>query len=265
MRAISHRKLPRRLPRVLDVKEVEAIIAAARTPFERVIPEVLYATGVRVGEFVKIRVENVDSAEHIIKVVNGKGGKDRYVLYGSHAARAIAEYQAWKGPSASGYLFESPARGVGHFQVDGKSWIAQFYTRDGRLHRVSLGRNSALAFPTEQAARAAFAKMAAKFPEALEPAARRPAGPYGTRRIHVLVQELGRRAGVKGVHPHSFRRAMACHMLANGGDLRAIQTLLGHATLSTTMIYTTLTNEKLQEIHERCHPHAKSADTPKED
>jgi len=91
---IAHRKMPKRVPRVLTIDEVEALIAAARSPVERLVVEVLYATGVRVSELVNIRLENIDFAEHVILVKKGKGSKDRYVLYGAPAARAIAEYQA---------------------------------------------------------------------------------------------------------------------------------------------------------------------------
>ena len=59
---------------------------------------------------------------------------------------------------------------------------------------------------------------------------------------------------------------MACHMLSHGADIRSIQELLGHTSLSTTMIYTTLTNQDLKRIHDKCHPRAQgdSIDDEKE-
>lgn len=97
------RKSPRRLQRLLTVEEIERLIAAAETPFERAIVEVLYATAVRVSEVVKIRLEQVNFASQIITVRKGKGNKDRIVPFGEHARAALCVYLAER---AEGFLFE---------------------------------------------------------------------------------------------------------------------------------------------------------------
>jgi site-specific recombinase XerD len=114
MLQIAHRKLPHRVPRVLSVEEINKLVAAARNPFERAIVEVFYSTGVRISELVNIRLENINLSGRTILIKHGKGGKDRYVLFGEQAASAITDYQRWR-PSQE-FLFEAPAHPARPYQ-----------------------------------------------------------------------------------------------------------------------------------------------------
>jgi site-specific recombinase XerD len=248
--SLPHRKVPGRLPRVLTIEEIEQLIAAASDPFERAVPEVLYSTGVRVSELVSLRLEDIDFDGRVIRVHKGKGGKDRIVLFGGKAAQAMRDYLAWR-PSQAGFLFEAPARNGSIFKdcrsAKRRIWLGACYV-DGKQHQISVGR--VVDIPTREQARQKFDRIASKISGFRVTLAR----PYTTKAIGNALHRLAHRAGLGRVHPHALRRAMACHMLVAGANLREIQDLLGHAKLTTTMIYTSLTAENLRAVHAKFHP-----------
>lgn len=80
------------------------------------------------------------------------------------------------------------------------------------------------------------------------------------RRLGQLLEELASRAGIRAdrVHPHALRHAYATHLLMGGADLRSVQTLLGHADIATTQIYTHVLTDELAELLETAHPMAQN-------
>lgn len=199
----------KRLPKTLDVTEVEALIRAARKPGRdqlrnTCLMEVLYATGMRVTELVSLPVSAARGDPRML-LVQGKGGKERMVPLSPSAREALAKWLVHrdaieeearaKGKAASRFLF--PSRG-----------------KQGHLTR---------------------------------------------HRFFGLIKEFAVAAGVSPakVTPHTLRHAFATHLLANGADLRAIQTMLGHADVSTTEIYTHVLDERLRDLVLEHHPLAR--------
>ena len=77
------------------------------------------------------------------------------------------------------------------------------------------------------------------------------------RSIHLRLKKMAIKQGLPPVHPHMLRHSFATHMLESSGDLRTIQELLGHSSLSTTQIYTKLDYQHLAKIYDKSHPRAK--------
>jgi site-specific recombinase XerD len=229
--AIATPRLPRRLPRVLEVDEVERLLAAVDDALtddgtatdltvaialrDRAIVEVAYAAGLRISELAAAALPALDLRKGQIRVM-GKGRKERIGLLGRPARSALA-----------GYL------------EDGRPVLAA---------RRSIGRGSAGgAGHTDPSAAE----------EPIEVFLNHRGLPLGVRGLRYRLDLLRQRAALPiGVSPHTLRHSFATHLLEGGADLRVVQELLGHESLATTQIYTHVSPARLRSAYRGAHPRA---------
>lgn len=239
-RYIPRRKLPRRLPKALSEKEIERLIAAARTVRDAAIIELGYASGLRVNELANLRVEDVDLRARTLIVRQGKGGNDRVALFGRPAAAML---HAYLGKRSTGPLFlQHPRQQRGGVTRDKYgAWWGK-WREGGHMHSVRLGDYE---LPNDERARAALdAILADKLPP------RRPDEKrMGKKGVYRVIVQTAKRAGISGVHPHILRHSCATHCLDHGMDVRHVAELLGHVTVSTTQKYLHVSTTHLKGVH----------------
>lgn len=199
--SLASPKTPRELPGALRADQAADLVEAAAgdsSPVglrDRLVLELLYATGIRVAELCGLDTADVDQARRVVRVL-GKGGKERSVPYGRPAQDAL------------------------------ESWL-----RHGRPRLVGPASHDALL-------------LGARGGRLQPTVARR------------LVSGYARAAGLPRTSPHGLRHSAATHLLEGGADLRAVQEILGHASLSSTQIYTHVSAERLRAAYRQAHPRA---------
>ena len=196
-------RVGRTLPKFLPKEDVTLLLDTAyksgsnEGQRDAVIMELLYATGLRVGELVSLDLQDVDLPESYIRCM-GKGSKERIVhLY----PKALEELRR--------YLKSARIALLGHRRTEPSLFVNH---RGERLTR---------------------------------------------QWVWTILKTYARKAGIEqNITPHTLRHSFATHLLQNGASLRHVQELLGHSSISTTQVYTHLTNGYVQKEYAKSHPRA---------
>lgn len=198
-KSVRNPKKDKKLPNFLIGEELNKIFDTIDVSSDlglrnRLIIELLYATGLRVSELTSLKINDIDFGSKEIRVM-GKGSKERIVFYGEYAEFFLKKYI------------------------------------DVNRRNLLKGKNSEYLFINGNG------------------------GNLSTRGVQLIVDKVVNDAAIKhNISPHVIRHTFATDLLNNGADLKSVQELLGHSSLSTTQIYTHITNERLRSVYLKSFP-----------
>jgi integrase/recombinase XerD len=236
---------PRRLPKAISIPDVERLLdAAAAGPAalrDRALLELLYGTGARISEAVGLDVDDLE------------------LSVGQHAGQAAPA--GGSGPVASG------PRGPGFPRQSGAPASAVASLASTPTIRLRGKGDKERLVPVGRFAREAIDAYLVRARPALAAASGRgqpsPAlflnargGRLTRQGAWMALRAAAGRAGLDEVSPHVLRHSFATHLLDGGADVRVVQELLGHASVTTTQVYTLITVDKLREVYASAHPRA---------
>lgn len=217
--SFARAKTPKFLPTVLSVEEAILVLKTLNGT-QKLIASLLYGTGMRLIEALRLRVQDIDFQRNMIIVKDAKGGKDRVVPLPK-------------------FIIEDLKRQLRYsysvFKVDLKEGYGEVslpHALERKYPKASREWKWQYVFPSNQRSQDPYSGKTKRhhlYPTILEKA------------LSLASRKIGLN---KKVSCHTFRHSFATHLLDSGTDIRTVQTLLGHNDLKTTMIYTHVTLEK---------------------
>lgn len=210
---VEHIKYVKKQQRALTDIEVEKIRDACRTGRERAIIDLLLSTGCRASEMCSLRVEDVKNDE--VEII-GKGEKPRTVYINAKARISVDRYLAER-EDDNPWLFPASVMKNGkniaelHPKKENKSTSENWYKDKDLVSDKPVERDY----------------------------------------MNVCVKRIAKRAGVKGVHTHMFRRTCATNALKHGMPIELVRMMLGHTNIQTTQIYLDISVDELKQAHNR--------------
>lgn len=223
-KAVATPKQEKRIPSFLSVDDAFSLMelpnsADALTLRDKAALETFYSTGIRISELVGLNDADIDFNSGLVRV-RGKGRKERIVPIGGKAITAIKNYL-----NKRQGLYKNPP--TSPFSKGGQRGILKGETAELLYETPVFVNKDGKRITTRSVARIV--------------------GKY----VNML-------SNVGHVSPHGLRHTFATHLLNAGADLRSIQELLGHKSLSTTQRYTHLGIDKLMEVYDKAHPRSKA-------
>jgi integrase/recombinase XerD len=232
---------PRRLPRAISIPDVARLLqVAGDSPAQRrdrALLEFLYGTGARISEAVGLDVDDLDLAgQHLAG--QHLAGQHRTGQHRTGQHRADHRQTGQNGPTGGTATVRLAGKG-------GKQRIVPV----GSYARAALEAYLVQGRPALAASARTGQHSPAVFLNARGGRLTRQ-GAWGALRA------AAGRAGLAEISPHMLRHSFATHLLDGGADVRVVQELLGHASVSTTQVYTLVTVDKLREVYAASHPRA---------
>lgn len=224
---VELRRSDSRSVKFLELEQVEDLLSQAdisnvRGLRDRALMELLFSTGLRVSELTSLNTEDINLKTQEFSVT-GKGGRVRLVFLSDRAKKWLKRYlqrrdDDWKP------LF------IRHNNTPNQG-VKTKRSRGSKSHKKSSGSiQDHLDDPSGEKFR------------------------LSVRSVQRMIKKCGQLAGLAiDMTPHVFRHSFATDLLTSGADLRSVQELLGHKNVSTTQIYTHVTNPRLREIHRKFH------------
>jgi len=215
---IEFSKKPKRLPSVLTRAEAQQVIAQL-AGVHALVAKLLYGSGLRLMECLRLRVKDIDFGQHQIVVRDGKGAKDRATLLPQRLIAPIQEHlitvrNLHEHDLQQGYgAVELPFALARKYPNADREWVWQYV------------------FPATKLSTDPRSGMVRRHH-------------FHESNVQKAVRRAAQRTGIpKRVSPHTFRHSFATHLLEDGYDIRTVQELLGHKDVNTTMIYTHVMNK----------------------